>query len=86
MRKAISKEIKELVGYVLGEDFFMDEFNNYWEYLRNIIDFAERNELVPVAVCNGFVNTLIIISREVCEEYKAGNLVDHYEMAEEVYV
>ena len=76
VKHAISKEIKELVGYVLGEDFQIDEFNGYYDYLGNVIDFSMRNKLIEVEVTNGLMSTLNMIAVEVFAEYKAGNLTD----------
>lgn len=76
MRKAISKEIKELVGYVIGEDFQIDEFTYYVDSLMGIVDFARRNNIVDVEVCNEYYEVLKAINHEVFVEYKAGNLTD----------
>lgn len=76
VKTAISGEIKELVGYVFSENFHIDEFNGYYYYLGNVIDFSMRNKLVDIEVSNGFMSTLDMISDEVLAEYEAGNLTD----------
>lgn len=76
VRMAISKEIMELVGYVFSENFHIDEFNGYYDYLGNVIDFSMRNKLIEVKVSNGLMSTLNMIAVEVFAEYKAGNLTD----------
>lgn len=76
VKHAISKEIGELVGYVFSENFHIVEFNGYYEYLGNIIDFSMRNKFIDVEVSNGLMSTLDMISDEVFAEYEAGNLTD----------
>lgn len=83
IRLAISKEIMELVDYVFGEEFQFDEFAYYVDNLMDIADFARRNEFIDVATCNGYHEVLEMISDEVFNEYKDGNLVDHYEFIED---
>ena len=76
VKHAISKEIGELVGYVFSENFHIDEFNGYYDYLGSVIDFSMRNKLIEVEVSNGFMSTLDMIAVEVFAEYKAGNLTN----------
>lgn len=76
VKHAISKEISELVGYVSSENFHIVEFNGYYEYLGNIIDFSMRNKFIDAEVSNGLMSTLDMISAEVFAEYEAGNLTD----------
>lgn len=76
VKHAISKEIGELVGYVSSENFHIVEFNGYYEYLGNIIDFSMRNKFIDAEVSNGLMSTLDMISAEVFAEYEAGNLTD----------
>lgn len=84
VKHAISKEIGELVEYSLSEEFQFDEFTYYVDNLMDIADFARRNEFIDVATCNGYHEVLEMISNEVFNEYKDGNLVDHYEFVEDV--
>lgn len=84
--KSLTKEIQELVDYVVGENFWIDEFTHYKEYLMNVVDFSMRNHLVPVETCNELAGILEEIGNEVFEEYRAGNLVNHYEEPEAVYL
>lgn len=83
VKHAISKEIGELVEYSLSEEFQFDEFTYYVDNLMDIADFARRNEFIDVATCNGYHEVLEMISDEVFNEYKDGNLIDHYEFVED---